>query len=52
MQKLFSMRTDSPQGVEFLAALDALRLAERPEKNRTEMVMKLVFDAAAKKNRR
>ena len=45
MQKLFSMRTDNPQGVEFLKALDRLRLAQKPLMDRTAMVMKLVFDA-------
>ena len=55
LQKLFSMRTDNEQGAEFLAALDRLRLAQRPVLDRTAMVMKLVFEAdtkATKKERR
>lgn len=44
-QKLFSMRTDSDEGREFLAALDELREAERPRLDRTAMVKKLVFEA-------
>lgn len=44
-QQLFSMRTDSDEGREFLSALDELRLAERPQLDRTAMVKKLVFDA-------
>ncbi len=47
-QKLFSMRTDSAEGREFLAALDELREAERPQLDRTSMVKKLVFDAHKK----
>lgn len=46
-QKLFSMRTDNPQGAEFLEALDRLRMAQKPNMDRTAMVMKLVFDADA-----
>ena len=45
-QQLFSMRTASDEGREFLAALDKLRLAERPQLSRTAMVKRLVFDAA------
>jgi len=44
-QKLFSIRTDSDEGEEFLAALDELRQAERPQLDRTAMVKRLVFDA-------
>jgi len=44
-QKLFSIRTDSDEGEEFLAALDELRCAERPQLDRTAMVKKLVFEA-------
>lgn len=44
-QKLFSMRTDSDEGREFLAALDQLRATERPAMDRTTMIKKLVFDA-------
>ncbi len=44
-QKLFSMRTDSPEGREFLHAIDELRDAERPKMSRTDMVKKLAFDA-------
>lgn len=44
-QKLFSMRTDTEEGAEFLAALDRLREAERPQLSRTDMVKKLVFEA-------
>jgi hypothetical protein len=51
MQKLFSMRTDTPEGVAFLDALDALRQAERPQLSRTAMVKRLVFDAARKSPR-
>ena len=47
MQKLFSMRTDNSQGVEFLEALDRLRMAQRPTLDRTAMVMRLVFEADA-----
>jgi len=46
-QKLFSMRTDNPQGAEFLEALDRLRMAQKPNMDRTAMVMKLVFEADA-----
>ena len=46
-QKLFSMRTDNDQGTEFLAALDRLRFAQKPQMDRTAMVMKLVFEADA-----
>lgn len=48
MQKLFSMRTDNPQGKDFLEALDRLRFAQRPQMDRTAMVMKLVFEADRK----
>lgn len=48
MQKLFSMRTDNPQGQEFLEALDRLRETEKPRLDRTAMVMRLVFEADAK----
>jgi hypothetical protein len=55
-QKLFSIRTDNDEGEEFLAALDELRLAERPQIDRTAMVKRLVFDAhkakAARKGKR
>lgn len=44
-QKLFSMRVDGDEGREFLAALDRLRAAERPQLDRTAMVKKLVFEA-------
>lgn len=44
-QSLFSMRTDSAEGKEFLDALDELRAAERPQLDRTSMVKKLVFEA-------
>lgn len=44
-QKLFSMRTDTDEGREFLDALDELRGAERPQLSRTDMVKKLVFEA-------
>jgi hypothetical protein len=47
-QKLFSMRTDTDEGVEFLAALDRLRLAEMPQLDKTAMVKKLVFEADKK----
>ena len=52
MQKLFSMRTDTPEGVEFLAALDRLRLAQRPAVDRTAMVKQLVFEADSKQQRK
>lgn len=44
-QKLFSMRTDTDEGADFLAALDRLREAEQPRLDRTTMVKKLVFEA-------
>jgi len=44
-QKLFSMRTDTDEGEEFLEALDRLREAERPQLSRTDMVKKLVFES-------
>ena len=44
-QKLFSMRVEGAEGEEFLAALDDLREAERPQLDRTAMIKKLVFDA-------
>lgn len=47
-QKLFSMRTDTDEGVEFLKALDRLRMAELPQIDRTAMVKKLVFEADRK----
>lgn len=52
MQKLFSMRTDNEQGAEFLAALDRLRFDHKPTLDRTAMVMKLVFEADAKLEKR
>ncbi len=45
MQKLFSMRTDTQEGAEFLHSLDKLRKAQRPVMDRTAMVKKLVFEA-------
>lgn len=51
MQKLFSMRTDTDEGAEFLAALDRLRLDHRPALDRTAMVKLLVFEADAKLQR-
>lgn len=50
-QKLFSMRTDNDEGVEFLEALDRLREAERPMPTRTDMVKALVFREVAKLDR-
>ena len=44
-QKVFQMRTDTDEGVEFLEALDRLRTAEKPQMDRTTMLKKLVFDA-------
>ncbi|RJO66982.1 MAG: hypothetical protein C4523_10850 [Myxococcales bacterium] len=51
-QKLFSIRTDSDEGEEFLAALDRLRFAERPQLDRTGMVKRLVFDADKRAKRK
>lgn len=51
-QKLFSMRTDTDEGEEFLEALDRLREQERPQLSRTDMVKKLVFDADRKGKRK
>lgn len=51
-QKLFSMRTDTDEGEEFLEALDRLREQERPQLSRTDMVKKLVFEADKKARRR
>ena len=51
-QKLFSMRTDSDEGRRFLEALDRLRLAEVPQKTRTDMMKKLVFEAEKRTERR
>lgn len=51
-QKLFSIRTDNDEGEEFLAALDRIRSAERPQMNRTDMVKKLVFEADKKGKRK
>jgi len=51
-QKLFSMRTDTDEGEEFLAALDELREAERPQLSRTDMVKKLVFEARKRRARK
>ncbi len=48
-QKLFSIRTDNDEGEEFLAALDRLRSAERPQLDRTAMVKRLVFEADKKR---
>ena len=42
------MRTDNEDGEAFLAALDAVRTAERPYLDRTAMVKKLVFEAEKK----
>lgn len=42
------MRTDSDQGAAFLAALDRVRLSQRPTLDRTAMVMRLTFDAESK----
>ena len=50
-QKIFQMRTDNEEGVEFLEALDRLRLAEKPRLDRTAMVKKLVFEADKRANR-
>ena len=47
-QKLFSMRTDSDEGRDFLAAVDELRKAEMPRLDRTAMVKKLAFEARRK----
>lgn len=47
-QKLFSMRTDTDEGAEFLQAIDELREAERPQLSRTDMVKKLAFEAQRK----
>lgn len=47
-QKLFSMRMHNAEGDRFLAALDDLRLAERPQLTRTDMVKRLVFEAERK----
>jgi hypothetical protein len=44
-QKMFSMRTDGPDGCEFLQILDDLREQQRPRLSRTDMLKKLVFDA-------
>lgn len=44
-QKMFSMRTDGPDGREFLQILDELREEERPHRSRTDMLKKLVFEA-------
>jgi hypothetical protein len=46
------MRTDYEEGDEFLAALDRLRMAERPQVDRTAMVKKLVFEADRARERR
>jgi len=51
-QKLFSMRTDTDEGAEFLEALDELREAERPQLSRTDMVKKLVFEAHKRRTRK
>lgn len=51
-QKLFSMRTDTDEGEEFLEALDRLREQERPQLSRTDMVKKLVFEADRKGKRK
>lgn len=48
-QRLFQMRTDTPEGVRFLAMLDELRMDEFPQKDRTAMMKKLVFEAHAKR---
>ncbi len=48
-QKLFSIRTDNDEGEEFLAALDRIRKAERPQLDKTAMVKKLVFEADRKR---
>lgn len=42
---MFSMRTDGPDGREFLQILDELREEERPHLSRTDMLKKLVFEA-------
>ncbi|MEY4641111.1 MAG: hypothetical protein RLZZ227_1105 [Pseudomonadota bacterium] len=42
---MFSMRTDGPDGCEFLQILDDLREQQRPRLSRTDMLKKLVFDA-------
>ena len=44
-QKSFTMRTDGPDGREFLQILDVLRELQRPHLSRTDMLKKLVFDA-------
>lgn len=46
------MRTDSAEGREFLVALDELRVAERPQLDRTSMLKKLVFEAHKRMDRR
>ena len=47
-QKLFSMRMGNDEGDEFLAIIDKLRAAQRPQLSRTDMVKKLAFDADKK----
>ena len=47
-QKLFSLRTDTPEGQEFLEALDLLRELEKPTPTRSDMVRRLVFREAGK----
>lgn len=47
-QKLFSLRTDNPEGQEFLEALDEIREAEaKPTPSRSDMVRRLVFERQA-----
>jgi hypothetical protein len=51
-QKLFSIRTNNEEGEQFLAALDELRLAERPQLDRTAMIKRLVFEAQKRARRK
>lgn len=48
MQKLLSIRTNNERGQAFLVALRKLLEADPSVANQTDMIMKLVFDAEAK----
>lgn len=52
MQKLFSMKTNNERGQAFLVALRKLMDADPRKPNQTDVVMELVFDAAAKLEKR
>lgn len=52
MQQLFSMKTNNERGQAFLVALRKLMDADPRKPNQTDVVMELVFEAAAKLEKR